>query len=79
MKAYPTESQDIRDHLVLRGFLRGNNNSQARSDLSKQIGDNDLIIETVLKRALHREAVTKIDEDEQTPRAALLNGMKRNI
>ena len=40
LKAYPTELQDIRDHLALRGFLVRINHSQVRLDLRKQIGDN---------------------------------------
>ena len=65
MKAYPTESQDIRDHLVLRRFLEGINHIQVRLDLRKQIGDKDMKIETVLERALRLEAVTRIEEEEQ--------------
>ena len=72
LKAYPTESQDIRDHLVLRGFLEGINHSQVRLDLRKQIGDKDMKIETVLERALHLEAVTRIEEEEQTPKVAVI-------
>ena len=64
LKAYPTESQDIRDHLVLRGFLEGINHSQVRLDLRKQIGDKDMKIETVLERPLYLEAVTRIEEEE---------------
>ena len=68
MKAYPTESQDIRDRFVLRGFLEGINHSQLRLDLRKQIGDKDMKIETNLERALHLEAVTRIEEEVQTPK-----------
>ena len=60
LKAYPTESQDIGDH------------SQVRLDLRKQIGDKDMKIETVLERALHLEAVTRIEEEEQTPKVAVI-------
>ena len=72
MKAYPTESQDIRDHLVLRGFLVGINHSQVRLDIRKQIGDKAMKIETVLERALHLETVTRIEEEEQTPNVAVI-------
>ena len=65
--AYPTESQDIRDHLVLRGLLARINLIRVRLDLRKQIGDKDMTIKTVLERALHLEAVTRIEEEEQTP------------
>ena len=70
MKAYPTESQYIRDHLVLRRFLEGINHSQVRLDLRKRIGDKDRKIETVLERALHIEAVTRIEKEEQKPKIA---------
>ena len=72
LKAYPTESQDIREHLVLRGFLEGINHSKVRLDLGKQIGDKDMKIETALERALHLEAVTRIEEGEQTPKVAII-------
>ena len=72
MKAYPTESRDIRDHLVLRAFLEGINRSQVRLDLRKQIGDKDTKIETNWEQALHLEAVTRIKEEEQTPKVAVI-------
>ena len=72
LKAYPTESQDIRDHLVLRKFLGGINHSQVGLDLRKHIGDQDMKIETILERALHLEAVTRIEEEEQTPKVSLI-------
>ena len=64
LKAYPTESRDIRDHLVPRGFLEGINHSEVRLDLRKQIGYKDMKIETVLEQALHLETVTRIEEEE---------------
>ena len=72
MKAYPTESHYIRDHLVLRRFLEGINHSQVRLDLRKRIGDKDRKIETVLERALHTEAVTRIEKEQQTPKVAVI-------
>ena len=42
-----------------------------RLDLRKQIGDKDIKIETVLEQALHLEAVTRTEEEEQTPKAAV--------
>ena len=71
LKAYTTESQDIRDYLVLREFIEGINHSQVRLDLRKQIGDKDMEIETVLERAMRLEAVTRIEEEEHTPKNAL--------
>ena len=72
LKNYPTDSQDIRDHLVLRGFLEGINHSQVSLDLRKPIGDKDMKIETVLERALHLEAVTRMEEEEQTAKVAVI-------
>ena len=40
-------------------------------DLSKQIGKKGLEIETVLKQALHLEAITRIEEEEQTTKIAV--------
>ena len=54
LKAYPTESQDIRDHLVMSGFPEIINHSQVRLDLRKQIGDKDMKIETVLERSCNK-------------------------
>ena len=79
LKAYPMEWQDIRFHLVLRGYLEKINHSQVRVDLKKQFGDKDIIFETVLEQALDLEAVTRIEEDEQTPQLRLSVGMKRKI
>ena len=42
LKAYPTESQENRDHLVLRRFLERINHSQVRLDLIKQIADKNM-------------------------------------
>ena len=50
-----------------------------RLDLSKQIGDKDKKIETVLERALHLEAVTKIKDDEQTRNNAVIRRNKTKI
>ena len=72
LKAYPTESKDIRDHLLLREFLERINHSQAMSDLRMQIGDKNMKIETVLERSLHLETVRRIEEEEQTPKFAVI-------
>ena len=72
MKAYLTESQDIRDDLVLRGFLEGINHIQVMLDLRKQISDKDMKIATVLERALHLEVATRIEEEEQTTKVAII-------
>ena len=44
-KAYPEESQDIRDHLELRGFLEGIHHSQVRLDLRKTLEDKDMNVD----------------------------------
>ena len=72
MKAYPGESKEIRDHLVVRGFLEGIRNSQVRLDLRKTMGDAEMNIERILEMALHLEAVTRIEEEEKEPRVAVL-------
>ena len=72
MKAYPGESEEIRYHLVVRGFLEGIRNSQVRLDLRKTIGDAEMNIERILEIALHLEAVTRIEEEEKEPRVAVL-------
>ena len=72
LKAYPTESQDIRDHLVLRGFLEKINHSQLRLDLRKQIGDKDVKSETILEQVLHLEALTRIEKAKQIQRVAAI-------
>ena len=68
----PGESKEIRDHLVVRGFLEGIRDSQVRLDLRKTIGDAEMNIEHILEMALHLEAVTRIEEEEKEPRVAVL-------
>ena len=72
LKAYPKESQDIRDHLVLRELLDKIKHIQARLDHRKQIIDKDMQIEAILGPELHLEAVTRIEEDEQRPKIAVV-------
>ena len=71
-KAYPEESQDIQDHLVLRGFLQGIHHSQVRLALRKTLEDRDVIVDKALLRALHLEAVTRIEEKEHVPQIAAI-------
>ena len=78
MKSYRTESQDIRDHLVLRRSMEGIDKNQVRLDLMMQIGDIDMKIETALEEALHLEDVTSGEEEAKTPNLRLLDGMKQN-
>ena len=70
VKAYPHESQDIRDHLVLRGFFEGVHHSQVKFEVRTTIGDKEMNIANALERALHLEAVIRIEEEKQTPRIA---------
>ena len=39
-----------------------------RSDLGKHIGNKDVKVATLLELAVHLEAVTRIEEKEQTPK-----------
>ena len=57
------ESQDIRDNLLYRMFLEGIYHSQVMLDLRQQIGESHRKIEKRLYRALHLEAVNRIEED----------------
>ena len=41
-----------------------------RLDVKRQVDNKDKKIESVLKQASHLEAATKIEEEEQTPKAA---------
>ena len=70
VKAYPHESHDIRDHLVLRGFFEGFHHSEVRFEVRKTNGDKEMNIANALERALHLEAVIRIEEEKQTPRIA---------
>ena len=79
MIAYQTEPQDIRDHLVMRVFLERNNHSQVRLDARKQIGDKDLKIKTLLERAWHLDAATRIKEEEQTANVANIRRDEKKI
>ena len=63
-KLYPKESQDFRDHVVLRGFLEGIDHSQVRLDLRKSLEDKDMTVDKALERALHLEAVTRKEEEK---------------
>ena len=72
LKAYPQESNEIREHLILRGFLEGIENSQVRLDLRKNLGDADMTLDKALERALHIEAVTRIEEEDNEPRISAI-------
>ena len=72
LKAYPEESNEIREHLILRGFFEGIENSQVRLDLRKNLGDADMTLDKALERALHIEAVTRIEEEDNEPRVSVI-------
>ena len=71
-QAYTEESQDIRDYLVVRGFLEGIHPSQVELDLRKTLEDKDMTVDKALERALQLEAVTRIEEEEQVPQIAAI-------
>ena len=68
LKAYPQESNEIRENLILKGFLEGIGNSQVQFDLRKNLGDMDMNLDKALELALHIEAVTRIEEEGNEPR-----------
>ena len=68
LESIPQESNEIREHLILRGFLEGIENGQVRLDLRKNLGDADMTLDKALERALHIEAVTRIEEEDNEPR-----------
>ena len=72
LKSYPQESNEIREHLILRGFLEVIENSQVRLDLRKKLGDADMTLDKALERALHIEAVTRIEEEDNEPRVSAI-------
>ena len=72
LKAYPQESNEIREHFILRGFLEGVENSQVRLDLRKNLGDAEMNLDKALERALHIEAVTRIEEEDNEPRVSAI-------
>ena len=72
LKAYPQESNEIREHLILRGFLEGIENSQVRFDPRNNLGDADMTLDKALERTLHIEAVTRIKEEDNEPRVSAI-------
>ena len=72
LKAYPQESNEIREHLSLRGFLEGIENSQVRLYLRKNLGDMDMTLVKALERALNIESVARIEEEGNEPRVSAI-------
>ena len=78
LKAYPQESTEIREHLILRGFLEGIENSHVRVDLRKNLGDADMTLDRALERALHIKAVTRIEEEDNESRVSVIQSKKNS-
>ena len=76
MRAYPQESNKIKEHLILRGILERIENSQVRIDLKINLGEADMTLDKALERALDTEAVTRIEEEDNEPRGLPSNRMK---
>ena len=60
LKAYPADSEDVREHMVVRGFLGGTCNTQVRLDLGKTLPKIEKKAQTLQEEMLHWEAVTRI-------------------
>ena len=78
LKAYPQESTEIREHLILRGFLEGIENRQVRLDLRKNLGDEGMTLDRALERAQHIEAVTRIEEEDNEPRVSAIQSKEKS-
>ena len=78
LKAYPQESTEIREHLIFRGFLEGIENSQVRLDLRKNLGEADMTLDRDLERALHIEAVARIEEEDKEPRVSAIQSKENS-
>ena len=84
METYPEELKAIRNHLVVRGFLKVIHNIHVGIDLRKSLMDAELTTETVLEKALWvffllPPAVTRIEEEERKPKVAALQPDKTEI
>ena len=75
LKPYPQQSNEIREHLILRGFLEGIENIQVQLDQRNNLGDADITLDEALERALHIEAVTRIEEEDNEPRVSALQSI----
>ena len=56
----------------MRGFFEGIENSQVRLDLRTNLGEADMTLDKALERALHIEAVMRIEEEDKEPRISAL-------
>ena len=73
LKMNPKELIEIWYQLVLRGFLERVYNSLFRLALRKNLVDAELTIETVLKEALHSEAVFELRKKKRNPKSQFCN------
>ena len=64
LRAYPQESNEIGEHLILSGFIEGIENSQVILDLGRDLGDAYTTLDKALERALHIEALSRIYEED---------------
>ena len=62
---YPEESNEIQNHLVVRGFLEGIRNIQVILDWRKMLVDAKSTVETVFEKALQVEAIKGSEEGER--------------
>ena len=72
LKAYPKESKELSENLVLRGLLEDIENSQVQLKLRKNLVRADMTKDKALERAVHIEAVTKIEEQDNEPRVSAI-------
>ena len=72
LKAYPLESNEIRERLILRKFLESIEKCQVRLHLRENLVDRDINLDKALERALHFEAVTRIKEEDNEPRVSAI-------
>ena len=67
-KAYPQRSNQVREHLILRGFFEGIEHIQVRLNVKKNVADADINLDKALERALHIETITRIEEEDNEQR-----------
>ena len=66
-KAYPHQTNELREHLILKGFLEDIENSQVRLEMRENSGDADMTLDKALERARNKKAVTIIEEEDNKP------------
>ena len=76
LKAYPQESNEIRENLIFKWFLEGIEVNQVRLDLKKNLSDAEITLDKALERALHIEAVTTIEEENNEPRVSSIQSIE---